>query len=140
MQGETAPARDALLTALAVLMALMALSNFLKPLTQHFDPNEQAGFVFLGTRQHGIANAILGPLFGVLLAAYAYGVWTMRRFALPIACFYAGYVIVNLVLFTLNEPAARQPSMIFMFGYAAVAIGCADPLSADRSSGAGGRD
>jgi len=119
-------ARDRLLTALAILMSLMAISNFSKPLGQHFDPNGNAGFVFFGTRLHGTANLIVGPLFGGLLAAYAYGVWTMRRWVVPIACIYAAYVIANLIFFMLNPPpdqATRPGFMPFMLLYAAVAIG-----------------
>jgi hypothetical protein len=124
MQSEAGTPRGPLLTALAVLMGLLALSNFWKPMAQRFDPGGSAGFVFFGTRLQGGANAIAGPLFGLLLAAYAYGVWTMRRWVVPIACIYAAYVIANLVLFMLNAPQAEQPPpMLGMLVYAAVAIG-----------------
>jgi hypothetical protein len=49
--------RGALLTVFAVLFAVLACSNFLKPF--HLDPN--AGLMFFGTKTQGIANAILGP-------------------------------------------------------------------------------
>jgi hypothetical protein len=123
MQDETGTLRDRLLTTLAVLMGLLALSNFWKPVAQHFDPGGSAGFVFFGTRLQGGSNAVAGPLCGLLLAAYAYGVWTMRRWVVPIACLYAAYVIANLVLFMLNAPPAEKPSTIGMLAYAAVAIG-----------------
>lgn len=123
MQANGTADRDRLLTVLAVLIGLMAISNLGKPLTQHLDPDGQAGFVFFGHRLHGAANAIVGPLFGVLLAAYAYGVWTMRRWVLPIAIGYAAYVIVNLVAFWLNAPEPQRPPAIFMLIYAAVAVG-----------------
>jgi hypothetical protein len=55
--------RGPVLTTFAVLFAVLALSNFLKPF--HLDPN--AGFVFLRMKTHGNANAILGPAFGALL-------------------------------------------------------------------------
>jgi hypothetical protein len=115
--------RDRILTTLAILMGLMAFSNFIKPLTQALQPESTAGFVFFGARLHGRANAIVGPLFGVLLAYYAYGAWTSQRWVVPIAVFYAGYVIVNLVLFTLRMPAADQPPWYGMLAYAAVAVG-----------------
>jgi hypothetical protein len=67
--------RGIVLTIFAVLFALMALSNFSKPL--HMSPN--AGFVFFGTKLTGTPNLIIAPLFGILLAAYAYGIWTMRK-------------------------------------------------------------
>jgi hypothetical protein len=56
----TEASRGPVLTTFAVLFAILALSNFLKPF--HLDPN--AGFVFFGMKTHGIANAILGPAFG----------------------------------------------------------------------------
>ena len=121
--AETTASRDRLLTMLAILMGLMAISNFSKPLTQHFDASGQAGFVFLGHRLHGAANAIVGPLFGALLAAYAYGVWTLRRWVLPIALGYAGYVIVNLVSFWVSAPGGERPPAAFMLLYAVIAIG-----------------
>lgn len=123
MQGDTAASRDRILTALALMMGLMAVSNFAKPIGQSLSPDSSAGFVFFGTRLHGTANAIIGPLFGVLLAAYAYGVWTLRRWVLTLAFAYAGYVIVNLILFMMIEPAGQRTPLAGMLVYAAVAIG-----------------
>jgi hypothetical protein len=114
------PSRGPLLTTFAVLFAILALSNFLKPF--HLDPN--TGFVFFGMKTHGIANAILGPAFGALLAAYAIGIWRMRRWVLPIAYAYAGYVILNLLLFTIcNARSSGAQSPVFMLAYIAIAIG-----------------
>lgn len=115
--------RDRILTTLAVLIGLMAISNFAKPIGQAMDPAGNAGFVFFGHRLHGTANAIIGPLFGLLLAAYAYGAWTMKRWVVPLAAAYAVYVVLNLALFTANPPPGAQPSLLFMLAYAAVAIG-----------------
>lgn len=112
--------RGGVLTICAVLFALLAVSNFLKPL--HLDPN--AGFVFLGVKTHGIANAILGPAFGALLAAYAFGIWRMRRWALPIGFAYAAYVILNLSLYSIrNAGSPEMPPPVSMFGYIVVAVG-----------------
>ncbi len=121
MQADTTKARDPLMTALAIAMGLMALSNFWKPVAQTMAPESNAGFVFFGHRLHGAANAIVGPMFGALLAAYAYGVWTRRQWVVPIACAYAAYVVVNLALFMTVNPEA--PPVVFMLMYAAVAIG-----------------
>lgn len=112
--------RGSVLTTFAVLFAILALSNFLKPF--HLDRN--AGFVLFGMKTHGIANAILGPAFGALLVAYAIGIWRMRRWVLPIAYAYAVYVILNLLLFTIrNAGPGKQPSSVFMLVYVAVAVG-----------------
>jgi len=115
--------RDRGLTILAILMGLLALSNFAKPIGQAMDPAGNAGFVFFGHRLHGIANAIIGPVFGLVLAAYAYGVWTMKRWVMPLAVAYAVYVVLNLALFVANPPPGDPNSLLFMVAYAAVAIG-----------------
>ena len=115
--------RDRGLTILAILMGLLALSNFAKPIGQAMDPAGNAGFVFFGHRLHGIANAIIGPVFGLVLAAYAYGVWTMKRWVVPLAVAYAVYVVLNLGLFAANRPPGDRTSAGFMIVYATIAIG-----------------
>ena len=115
--------RGPVLTTLAILMGLLALSNFSKPLGQAMQPESDAGFVFFGHRLHGAANAIMGPLFGLLLAAYAYGAWTRKRWVVPLAVAYAAYVVVNLGLFVMTAPPAEGQSLAFMAAYTAVAIG-----------------
>jgi hypothetical protein len=112
--------RGLLLTIFAVLFAVLALSNFSKPF--HLAPN--TGFVFFGGKTHGIANAVLGPLFGLMLMIYAVGIWRMRRWVLGIAYAYAVYVILNLLLYTVrNAGTQNQPPPAFMLAYVAVAIG-----------------
>lgn len=109
------------LTIAAVLLAVLAFSNAGKPL----EIGPRTGFVFLGQRQHGTWNTILGPIFGAYLATYAYGVWTMRRFALPMAWIYAAYVLVNLVLFPFRTPPPPDAGMgerIFGIVYATIAL------------------
>ena len=115
--------RGPVLTVLAIMMGLLAVSNFLKPLGQAMQPESDAGLVFLGHRLHGLANTIMGPLFGLLLAVYAYGVWTRRRWVVPLAIGYAAYVVLNLVLFALSAPPAQVPGLGFMAVYTLVAIG-----------------
>jgi hypothetical protein len=121
MEGTAARSRGKVLTTLAVLMGLLAISNFLKPIGQTMQPESSAGFVFFGQRLQGFANAVMGPLFGLLLLAYAYGVWNRRRWVVPLAVAYAAYVIVNLVLF--KPPPGEEAGLGFMIAYAAVAIG-----------------
>jgi hypothetical protein len=113
--------RGSALTIFAVLFGLLAVSNLLKPF--QFG-GEQTGFVFLGSRLSGTPNAIAGPLFGVFLAVYAYAIWTMRRFAVPMAHAYATYVILNLILFNFrNTTPDTVGYKIFGIVYSAIAIG-----------------
>jgi hypothetical protein len=67
-------------------------------------------------------NVIAGFIFGSLLAAYAYGVWTLRRWAMPIAIGYAGYVIANVGLFFPHVPADETLGPVFNWAYAVVAV------------------
>jgi hypothetical protein len=114
------PRRGTALTIFAILFGILAVSNLLKPL----QIGEQTGFVFFGSRLSGTANTIIGPLFGIFLAVYAYGIWNMRRFALPMAHAYATYVILNLILFTFRTPTPDTVSyQIFGLVYSAIAIG-----------------
>jgi hypothetical protein len=114
---EDQPRRGPVLTTGAVLFALLALSNLSKPLS-----GGRAGFVFLGTKTAGVANALLGPAFGLFLLLYALGIWQQKRFALPMAWAYAVYVPLNLLLFTINTPD-RWQSPLFGLAYAAIALG-----------------
>ena len=113
--------RDPVLTTLAVLMALLAVSNFMKPLAQAFDPGGSAGLVFFGTRLHGLANMVLAPLLGLFLAVYAWAVWNRRAIAVAIAIAYAVYVPLNLILFS-RHPAPNSGGPLFATVYAIVAI------------------
>jgi hypothetical protein len=112
--------RGRALTVFAVLFGVLAISNLLKPL----QIGEQTGFVFFGQRLSGVGNMIAGPLFGIFLAVYAYGIWTMRRFALPMGHAYATYVILNLILFSFRTTTPDTVGYkIFGFVYAVIAIG-----------------
>jgi hypothetical protein len=115
--------RGVTLTIFALLFGLLAISNFSKPLSH--DPG--IGFVFMGVRLKGTANAIMGPLFGICLVIYAYGIWTMRRFALPVAWIFTGWVIVNTVLFSMKNRSEPHPSLAFSI--AATVIGIGVPLA-----------
>jgi hypothetical protein len=113
--------RGAFLTIAAVLFGLLGVSNLLKPFQIG---GAETGFVFFGQRLAGMANTIVGPLFGLTLLAYAIGIWGMRRWALPLAWAYAGYVLVNLFLFTMrNEGAFAADRRVFGIVYTAVALG-----------------
>ena len=101
------PDRGPLLTVSALLMGLLAISNFSKP----FAPGPEVGFVFLGRRLSGTPNAIIGPLFGLYLLLYAMGIG------------YAVYVVLNLILFTVRDPTAFRNGLLFGLVYSVVAIG-----------------
>ena len=108
------------MSTFAVLFALLALSNLSKPLS-----GGRAGFVFLGTKTTGVANALLGPAFGIFLLIYALGIWQQKRFAVPMAWAYAAYVLINLILFilfTIKTPE-RWHSPLFGLAYTAIALG-----------------
>src|ERR1700731_3901949 len=115
--------RGAALTIFALLYVLLAISDFAKP----FFHSPGVGFVFLGTRLHGTGNAIMGPLFGFLLLVYAYGIWTMRRYALPVAYIFTGWVIVNTVLYNLKHRSDPQPPLYFAI--LSIALGLGVPLA-----------
>ena len=113
--------RGQALKVFAVLFALLAVSNLLKPLQIG---GEQIGLVFFGQRLLGTANMVAGPLFGVYLLVYAFGIWRMKRFALPMGHAYATYVVLNLILFIAKNP---QPpgagELVFGIVYSIVAVG-----------------
>ena len=114
--------RGATLTILAVLLALMALSNFGKTFAHH----SGVGFVFFGMRLSGTANMIVAPIFGIIIAVYVYGILAMRKFALPLGIFYAAYVIVNMPLFVLRyhgTAVMQEHSWAYLVPYPFVAIG-----------------
>jgi hypothetical protein len=113
--------RGGALTVFAICFALLALSNLLKPLQIG---GAHTGFVFFGHRLSGLPNDILGPLFGIFLAVYAYGIWNMRRFAMAMGHAYATYVILNLIFFSFSDTTPATTSyQIFGVVYVAIAIG-----------------
>jgi hypothetical protein len=109
--------RGTALTIFALLFVLLAISDFAKPLLHN------ANFVFLGTKMTGTGNAVMGPLFGVCLLIYAYGIWTMRRYALPVAYIFTGWVCVNMVLFSMKNRNDPQTSPIVAIVTMAIGIG-----------------
>ncbi len=112
--------RGPLLTTFAVLFSVLAISNLLKPLQLE---GPTTGFVFLGERMSGFWNAVLGPLFGLYLAAYAYGIFRMRRFALPMAWAYAAYVLANLIAWNVRQENPFEIGLALGIMYFVVAVG-----------------
>jgi hypothetical protein len=115
--------RSPALSVVAVLFAILAVSDMLKPFQLIGD---QTGFVFFGKRLSGTPNAIAGPLFGLVLASYAVGIWRQRAWALPLGIAYAAYVVINLSLFNFRTPAPPDAGIgyrVFGIVYAVIAIG-----------------
>lgn len=114
--------RGTALTILAILLALMAISDFGKPFSHH----PGVGLVFFGTRLSGLLNMVISPIFGIMLAVYVCGIFAMRKFALPLGIFYAAYVIVNMPLFILKyhgTAVMQEHSWAYLVPYPFVAIG-----------------
>ena len=112
--------RGPALTVFAVLFAVLAVSNFLKP----FQLTSDTGFVLFGKRLSGTPNALAGSLFGIYLLAYALGIWRMRRYALAMGDIYAGYVILNLILFNVrNTTPPGVAYLVFGIVYTIIAVG-----------------
>jgi hypothetical protein len=115
------PSRGVFLTVMTVLFLLLALSDFTKALQVVGNP-AVGGIVVFGHKFHGVAhNLILGPLFGIVFLIYAYGIWKLRAWVLPLAIVYAFYVPYNLVLFWYTQPPGPRP-IGFIVGYLAIAL------------------
>ncbi|HZR81194.1 MAG TPA: hypothetical protein VFD92_08860 [Candidatus Binatia bacterium] len=115
--------RGAFLTVVAALFALLTLSNFTKALQYANNPTV-GGIVIFGVRAEGVAtNLLLGPLVGLVTGAYAYGLWRMKRWVLPLSVAYAFYVPVNLVLFWYRHTEATVPPVAGLLVYLAIALG-----------------
>jgi hypothetical protein len=133
--------RGAFLTTMAVLLGLLALSNFTKAL-QHLREPSHLGIVIFGVRFESVAaNLVLGPLMGIVVGAYAYGLWTLRRWAVPLSIFYAFYVPTNLVLFWYFQTGPNVQPVVGIVVYLAIAftgsIGTALHLAYHREKLAG---
>jgi hypothetical protein len=103
--------RGTALTVLAILFAILAVSDILKPL--HLE-GPTTGLIFFGKRLSGAPNAILGPILGIVLLIYAAGIWRMSRYALYLGYAYAIYVTINLILFSARNPPLTSQSEIII--------------------------
>jgi hypothetical protein len=112
--------RSSGLTILAILFAILAVSDILKPF--HLE-GPTTGLVFFGKRLSGTPDAVLGPVLGIFLLIYAAGIWRMRRYAISLGYAYAIYVTINLVLFSArNPPPSSRGEMIFGIVYIVLAL------------------
>jgi hypothetical protein len=113
---------DYFMHAMAILFALLAVSDITKPLQHRNDPSH-LGLVVLGHRLATFgANAIGGPIFGIFLAIYAFGLWKQKRWLKPLSVVYAFYVPTNLTLFW-SLHANPQPTVRFIVMYLIFALG-----------------
>ncbi|MGA7871919.1 MAG: hypothetical protein WCA22_13615 [Candidatus Binatus sp.] len=113
--------RGTFLTVMTVLFVVLALSDFTKAIQFARHP-ALLGLVVFGHRLHGIAhNLVLGPLFGAVLLFFAYGIWNLRKWVLPLSIVYAFYVPYNLVLFWYTQPPGPRPIGAIV-GYLAIAL------------------
>ncbi len=113
--------RGALLTILAVLFALGAIQDFLKPF-RFEGPN--TALVVMGTRLHGPLNIVMSIVLGIFLAIYAAGVWRMSRYALILALIYAAHVTINIIVFPIRYRGEDNGPILLqvMFTVLALAI------------------
>ena len=120
--GNTGMAdRGIFLTVMTVLFVILAISDFTKAL-QHLRNPADLGLVILGHRFHTLtSNLILGPIFGAILAANAYGLWTLKAWTAPFSIVYAFYVPVNEVLFW-SRHAHEPPTRTFILIYLALSL------------------
>ena len=109
------------LTVVTVLFVLLAISDFAKPIMLG-QSEMSSGIVEFGHRFHGLAhNLILGPVFGIVFLAYAYGIWNLRAWVLPLSIAYAFYQPYNLVLFWYQQAPGPRP-IPFIVIYLAIAF------------------
>lgn len=118
VQKDATPGRM-LLRSFALLFALMALSDALKP----FVYTPETGFVLFGQRQTGTANTVAALTFSTLLATYAASIWAEKRVALQLGVAYALYVLANLILWNFRKPEGTETSLAFALPYLVSAIG-----------------
>jgi hypothetical protein len=118
--SAASPQRGVFLTVMAILFVVLAISDFTK-VFQHAHAGH-LGLVILGHRfNRKLANLILGWLFGAFLLTYAYGVWNMKAWSVPISVLYAFYVPTNMVLFwSLHQ--LPPPTVRFIVFYLFVSL------------------
>jgi hypothetical protein len=113
--------RGAFLTVMTALFVLLALSDFTKAL-QFVNNPAIGGLVVFGHKFRGVGhNLVLGPLFGIVFLIYAFGLWNLRAWVLPLSIVYAFYVSYNLVLFWYLQPEGPRP-IGFIVIYLAIAL------------------
>jgi len=115
--GAVVDRRTTALRVIAVLMALRALTDVFKPL------GAGRGLVFFGSMLTGAPMIVLAPLVGAYMLVYAYGLWRVRRFALPMGIAYAVLVTINLVRFPMVNPMPPGVTGFRYLIFAAIGFG-----------------
>ena len=67
----------------------------------------------------------MGPLFGIILLVYAYGIWAMRKFALQVAYIFLLWVLLNMTLFAVKN----QSTQALAANLVAAIVGIGVPLA-----------
>jgi len=62
-------------------------SAFTKALQHLRDPSHLGLVVFGVCFESVAANLVLGPVMGLVVGAYAYGLWTLRPWVVPLSIF-----------------------------------------------------
>ncbi len=114
--------RGVFLTIITALFVVLAISDFTKGFQYANDP-AVGGLVILGHKFQGVGiNLVLGPIFGIFLLTYAFGVWKLKAWVLPLAMVYAFYVPTNMVLFwSLHQ--LTPPTVRFIVLYLILSLG-----------------
>jgi len=119
--------RGRLLTLFAILVALLAIEDLIKPLLGSSTATVsgarvQGSIVFFGMRLQG-SWMYVGWLVAAFLLALAVGVWRMRRYASLMANCYAVYVLLNIVIYTaIHPPPKTQADLMFAVAYETIAV------------------
>ena len=110
--ADKSSSRGWFLTVMTVLFVVLALSDFTKALQFANNP-AVGGLVILGHKFRGVAhNLMLGPLFGLILLTYAYGIWKLRAWVLPLA------IVVRVL-------RAGEPGLVLVAASTGAAVGWA---------------
>jgi hypothetical protein len=119
--------RSRILTVFAILLVLLAINDFIKPLLGAgtavvAGARVQGSIVFFGMRPQG-SWMFVGWLVAAFLLTLAIGVWRMRRYASPMADCYAVYVLLNVVIHTIIHLLPKtQAEVTFTVVYETVAV------------------
>lgn len=105
------------LRVVAILIALRAVTDVLKPL------GAGSGFVFFGKFLTGTACYVLAPIVGTVMLVYAYGLWQLRRFALPMGVAYGVLVTINLAVFPLLQGLPPGFNELAYVAFALIGLG-----------------